>query len=132
MKEKNIYFAIACAILIIAGLYLRIPRGEYEISSSRPIADFPLEFSGFRGESIFSYNNYNTSADQSVQRIYKKEGVPARIEREPLLVAAPNDAIASRDACTWKPASVAPMSSRMLCSVREAMIGSARPWTKTR
>lgn len=75
MKEKNIYFIIACAILIIASLYLRIPRGKFEIPSSRPIADFPFELSGFRGESIFSYTNYNTSADQTVRRIYKKEGV---------------------------------------------------------
>ena len=75
MKKKNIYFVIACAILIIAALYLKFPRGETEIFSSRPLADFPFEFSGFRGESIFSYNNYNASADQSVQRIYKKDGV---------------------------------------------------------
>ena len=39
--------------------------------------------------------------------------------------------IASRSACVWKPPSVAPMSSRMLCSVRDAMIGSARPSTNT-
>jgi len=39
--------------------------------------------------------------------------------------------MASRRAWTWKPPSVAPMSSRMLCSVRDAMIGSARPCTKT-
>jgi len=45
--------------------------------------------------------------------------------------AASSSVIASRSACTWNPPSVAPMSSRMLCSVRDATIGSARPSTKT-
>jgi EpsI family protein len=80
MKKKNIYLVIACAILIIAGLYLRIPRGETGISPSQPIADFPFEFSVYRGENIFSYNNYNSSADQRVQRVYKKEGVDMPVD----------------------------------------------------
>ena len=45
--------------------------------------------------------------------------------------ASSSSLVASRKAWSWYPESEAPMSSRMLCSVRDATIGSARPSMNT-
>lgn len=83
MKKQNVYYIIACAILIIASLYIRAHSKEVRISSPQPIASFPLELRGFLGEKTFpSYKNFHDpSADEWILRIYtkKKEDMPIRV-----------------------------------------------------
>lgn len=78
MKKQNLYYIVACIILIFASLYLRGQGHNKKIGvpSLQPISGFPLEFKEYHGkECLPSYKNYHDfSADEWVLRIYTKKG----------------------------------------------------------
>ncbi len=76
MKKQNIYYIIACSLIIFAIFYLKGHREGADVPPSQPIASLPLEFKEFVGTSAASsYENlHNSTADELIFRVYTKRG----------------------------------------------------------
>ncbi len=76
MKRQNLYYIVACVILILANLYIREYSKEILIPPSQAIKGFPVELKGFIGKEAFpSYKNFHDpAADEWILRIYTKKG----------------------------------------------------------
>lgn len=74
MKRGNIFYLIACVILVLAIFYCKEIHKEVRVPSSKQIRLLPFEIKGFMGkEDSPSYINYHDpSADEQVIRIYSK------------------------------------------------------------
>ncbi len=72
MKKQNVYYIIACSVIILAFFYLKGHREGTRIPPSQPITNLPLEFKGFVGTAIISSDEkfHNITADEWIFRVY--------------------------------------------------------------
>ncbi|MBI4698893.1 MAG: EpsI family protein [Nitrospirae bacterium] len=74
MKKSSLYYTIACAVLILAGLLVSSRTHEALSPPDRSLADFPLDLKSYYGIDIRPVDDYHYDdpmADEKILRVYK-------------------------------------------------------------